>query len=71
MGYERSAQVETSGQFSVRGGIIDVFPLTEENPRELNFGEMKSIRSAVLMRRVRDPLKISKRSAFTRLPRWY
>lgn len=32
LGYERAAQVEGSGQFAVRGGIIDIFPLTEENP---------------------------------------
>lgn len=47
MGYERSAQVETSGQFSVRGGIIDVFPLTEENPLRIELwgDEIDSIRS--------------------------
>lgn len=32
MGYEKEYQVENIGQFAVRGGIIDVFPLTEENP---------------------------------------
>ena len=32
MGYEKEYQVQTMGQFSVRGGILDVFPLTEENP---------------------------------------
>ncbi|MCR5792458.1 MAG: transcription-repair coupling factor [Lachnospiraceae bacterium] len=32
IGYERCAQVEMPGQFSVRGGIIDIFPLTEEMP---------------------------------------
>lgn len=29
MGYERTEQVEVKGQFSIRGGIIDVFPLDE------------------------------------------
>ena len=29
MGYERMGQVDGMGQFSVRGGILDVFPLTE------------------------------------------
>ena len=29
MGYERTGQVEGSGQFAVRGGILDIFPLTE------------------------------------------
>jgi len=32
LGYERTYQVETEGQFSIRGGIIDIYPLTEENP---------------------------------------
>lgn len=32
LGYERNYQVETAGQFSIRGGIIDIFSLTEENP---------------------------------------
>ncbi len=32
MGYERNYQVESAGQFAVRGGILDIFPLTEENP---------------------------------------
>jgi transcription-repair coupling factor (superfamily II helicase) len=29
-GYERADQVEERGQFAVRGGILDVFPATEE-----------------------------------------
>ena len=47
MGYERAAQVEASGQFSVRGGIIDIFPLTEENPWRIELwgDEIDSIRS--------------------------
>ncbi|MCD8082873.1 MAG: transcription-repair coupling factor [Clostridiales bacterium] len=32
LGYERTAQVDGMGQFSIRGGILDVFPLTEETP---------------------------------------
>ncbi len=32
MGYERNYQVESAGQFAIRGGILDIFPLTEENP---------------------------------------
>ena len=32
MGYQKEFQVESAGQFAVRGGIIDIFPLTEENP---------------------------------------
>ncbi len=46
IGYERTAQVEMAGQFSVRGGIIDIYPLTEENPirMELWGDEIDSIR---------------------------
>lgn len=32
MSYERVSQVELSGQFAIRGSIIDIFPLTEETP---------------------------------------
>ncbi len=47
LGYERSYQVEDSGQFSIRGGIIDIFPLTDDNPVRIElFGdEIESIRS--------------------------
>ena len=30
MGYEHVARVEAPGQFGVRGGIIDVYPLTDD-----------------------------------------
>jgi transcription-repair coupling factor (superfamily II helicase) len=32
LGYERVGQVDEPGQFAVRGSIIDIYPLTEENP---------------------------------------
>ena len=32
LGYEKLPQVEGPGQFSVRGDIVDVFDLTEDNP---------------------------------------
>ncbi len=32
MGYERMDEVDGAGQFSIRGGIIDIFPLTDEVP---------------------------------------
>ena len=32
MGYEKVAQVEGSGQFSVRGGIVDIFPPSSSAP---------------------------------------
>ncbi len=47
LGYERTYQVEGPGQFCVRGGIIDVFDLTEENPYRIELwgDEVESIRS--------------------------
>ena len=47
MGYERAAEVEAGGQFAVRGGIIDIFPLTEDNPVRLELwgDEVESLRS--------------------------
>lgn len=47
MGYERVPQVEEAGQFSIRGGIVDIFDLTEENPYrvELWGDEVDSLRS--------------------------
>jgi len=46
MGYERVDMIEGKGQFSVRGGIIDFFPVTEEKPYriELFDDEIDSIR---------------------------
>ena len=46
-GYERCAQVEAGGQFAVRGGIIDVYPLTAENPYRIELWgtQVESIRS--------------------------
>ncbi len=47
MGYEKTYQVESPGQFSIRGGIVDVFDLTEENPYRIELwgDETESIRS--------------------------
>ena len=47
MGYEKTAQVEAPGQFSVRGDILDIYDLTEENPFriELFDDEVDSLRS--------------------------
>lgn len=46
MGYERSTMVASPGEFSRRGGIIDVYPLTEKHPVriELFDEEIDSIR---------------------------
>ncbi|HEY8393739.1 MAG TPA: transcription-repair coupling factor [Thermaerobacter sp.] len=45
-GYERTEQVERPGEFAVRGGIVDVFPPTEERPIRIEFfdDEIESIR---------------------------
>ncbi|MDR0964308.1 MAG: transcription-repair coupling factor, partial [Clostridium sp.] len=47
MGYERHYQVESPGQFSLRGGILDIYDLTEENPVRIELwgDEVESIRS--------------------------
>lgn len=47
LGYEKNYQAQTMGEFSVRGGIIDVFPLTEDNPIRIELwgDEVDSIRS--------------------------
>nr|WP_288826668.1 transcription-repair coupling factor [uncultured Clostridium sp.] len=47
LGYERMGQVDGMGQFSIRGGIIDIFPLTEELPVRIELwdNEVDSIRT--------------------------
>lgn len=47
LGYERQAQVEAPGDFAIRGGIIDIFPLTEEAPYRIELwgDEIDSIRT--------------------------
>ena len=57
MGYERVGQVEGSGQFAVRGGILDIFPLTEENPVRIELWGDEIDPSAVLMWKASVPLK--------------
>ena len=37
LGYQSVRAVEHMGEFSVRGGILDVFPMTEENPIRIEF----------------------------------
>ncbi len=46
MGYERVEQVETRGQFAIRGGIIDIYPMTGEYAYRLELWdeEVDSIR---------------------------
>ncbi|MCR4788096.1 MAG: transcription-repair coupling factor [Lachnospiraceae bacterium] len=47
MGYVKAYQVESPGEFSIRGGIVDIFDLTEENPFRIELwgDEVDSIRS--------------------------
>ncbi len=47
IGYERVQQVEGCGEFAVRGGIIDIFPLTEDVPYRIELwgDEVDSIRT--------------------------
>ena len=47
MGYEKEYQVETVGQYALRGGILDIFPLTEELPARIELwgDEIDTIRS--------------------------
>ncbi len=37
IGYERFFTISGPGQFSIRGGILDVFPPSEENPYRIEF----------------------------------
>ena len=47
IGYERTQMVELPGQFSVRGDILDIYPLTEECPYRVTLwgDEIETIRS--------------------------
>ncbi len=47
LGYQRSGMVDTPGEYSIRGGILDIFPLTENFPIriELWSDEIDSIRT--------------------------
>ena len=51
MGYVRNYQVEGPGEFSIRGDIVDVFDLTEDNPYRIELwgDEIQSIRSFDIM----------------------
>ncbi|WAA12345.1 transcription-repair coupling factor [Fervidibacillus halotolerans] len=47
MGYVRSDMVSSPGEFSIRGGIIDIYPLTETDPLRIELFDdtIESIRS--------------------------
>ena len=46
MGYERQKQVREPGGFSMRGGIVDIFPMNSSNPVRVDFfdDEIESIK---------------------------
>lgn len=66
LGYERVDMVESYGQFSIRGGIIDIYPFTDEHPVriELFDDEVDSIRTF----RIDDQLSIEKVDQVTIFP---
>ncbi len=37
MGYSRAFEVETKGVFALRGDILDIYPVNEENPLRIDF----------------------------------
>ncbi|RJP25892.1 MAG: transcription-repair coupling factor [Candidatus Abyssobacteria bacterium SURF_5] len=45
-GYRRRSMIDTRGEFSIRGGIVDIFPICAEDPYRLEFfgDEIESIR---------------------------
>lgn len=47
IGYQRQGQVEAPGEYSIRGGILDVFPITEECPYRIELwgDEIDTIRA--------------------------
>lgn len=47
IGYEKNYQVEKPGQFSIRGGIIDIFEITQINPYRIELwgDDIESIRA--------------------------
>lgn len=47
MGYQRKATASDKGEFAVRGGIIDIFPVSTPDPYRLEFwgNEIESIRT--------------------------
>ncbi|MCB0712979.1 MAG: transcription-repair coupling factor [Ignavibacteriae bacterium] len=62
-GFEKTDIVDTVGEFAVRGGIIDIFPIGSENPYRIEFfgDEIDSIREfdPASQRSVRDLDRVS------------
>ena len=72
IGYERSEMAELHGQFSVRGGIIDVYPPDSEDPYRIDLfdTEIDSLKSfdPMTQRSIRQLQKISIIPALMRAP---
>ena len=66
LGYERTDQVEMAGDFSVRGGLVDVFPLNSSEPYRIEFfdDEIDTIRQFNLA----TQLSVNKVDAITIMP---
>ena len=47
LGYERRDMVENPGEFSIRGGILDIYDITEDNPYRIELwgDDVDSVRS--------------------------
>ena len=69
LGYERTAQVDGMGQFSIRGGIVDIFPLTEEVPVRIELWMMRWTPSAVSTRKASGLWNSWKKLPFILQPR--
>ncbi|MCL6590279.1 MAG: transcription-repair coupling factor [Firmicutes bacterium] len=66
MGYERVDQVQSIGQFSQRGDLVDIFPLNQPHPIRIEFfgDEIDSIRSF----KVEDQISIEPKEKVLILP---
>lgn len=62
VGYERSDMVSAPGEFSIRGGIVDIYPLTSEHPVRIELLTPKWIQSAALTQMIRGQLRPLPRS---------
>lgn len=68
LGYQSVRAVEHMGEFSVRGGILDVFPMTEENQFVLNSLMMKLIQFVIFQQKLNVRLiKLKRQLSFQHL----
>lgn len=57
LGFKQTDMVTAPGEMSRRGGIIDLFPLTEINPLRIEFLMMKLNQLGILMLKIRGQTK--------------